>query len=142
MRAPDAAISSFTGRYIFLSNFFRSPVSLDGTEYPTVEHAFQATKSLDYHHRYTIRTMYSPGAAKRIDQRVKLRKDWEHRRLDIMEELLRRKFESPVLRRRLTATAPSELVEDNTWEDRFWGQCGGEGENHLGRLLMKIRDDL
>ena len=33
-------------------------------------------------------------------------------------------------------------MEGNTWGDRFWGVDGGEGENHLGGLLMKIRLEL
>ena len=39
-------------------------------------------------------------------------------------------------------TEDAELVEDNWWGDKFWGVCNGEGENHLGKLLMKIRDEL
>jgi predicted NAD-dependent protein-ADP-ribosyltransferase YbiA (DUF1768 family) len=34
------------------------------------------------------------------------------------------------------------LIEENTWGDTFWGICKGQGENHLGRLLMQIRDEL
>ncbi len=33
-----------------------------------------------------------------------------------------------------------EIVERNTWNDTFWGVCKGKGENHLGILLMEIRD--
>ena len=25
--------------------------------------------------------------------------------------------------------------------DKFYGMCDGEGENHLGKILMKVRDD-
>ena len=36
------------------------------------------------------------------------------------------------------------LIEGNTWEwsRTFWGVCNGSGENHLGRLLMKVREEL
>jgi predicted NAD-dependent protein-ADP-ribosyltransferase YbiA (DUF1768 family) len=58
-----------------------------------------------------------------------------------MEEILRMKFADERLRDKLTSTAPVELVEGNWWGDTFWGVCKGVGENHLGRLLMKIRDE-
>lgn len=32
--------------------------------------------------------------------------------------------------------------EGNTWGDKFWGVCDGEGENHLGKLLMEVRAEL
>jgi predicted NAD-dependent protein-ADP-ribosyltransferase YbiA (DUF1768 family) len=35
-----------------------------------------------------------------------------------------------------------ELIEGNWWGDTYWGVCNGVGENHLGKLLMKIRDYL
>ena len=59
-----------------------------------------------------------------------------------MEDLLRQKFTAPELRRRLRLTHPYPLVELNTWNDVFWGVCKGQGENHLGRLLMTIRDNI
>jgi predicted NAD-dependent protein-ADP-ribosyltransferase YbiA (DUF1768 family) len=57
-----------------------------------------------------------------------------------MEQLLRQKFAGPRAFL-LAATSPAELIEGNTWHDTFWGVCDGIGENNLGRLLMKIRDD-
>jgi len=60
-----------------------------------------------------------------------------------METLLRDKFTRHAdLRILLLDTGDRELVEGNTWDDRFWGVCEGVGENHLGRLLMKIRAEL
>lgn len=40
------------------------------------------------------------------------------------------------------ATGNEMLVEGNNWHDKFWGVCGGEGENHLGKMLMHIRERL
>jgi hypothetical protein len=36
------------------------------------------------------------------------------------------------------------LVEGNRWGDQFWGVDlrTGLGENHLGKILMKVRDEL
>jgi len=32
-----------------------------------------------------------------------------------------------------------DLVEGNDWGDTYWGQCKGRGQNHLGKLIMRIR---
>ena len=42
----------------------------------------------------------------------------------------------------LLATGEEYLVEGNTWGDKYWGVCGGIGLNHLGKLLMQVRDEL
>ena len=60
-----------------------------------------------------------------------------------MARVIRLKFtQHPVLAARLLQTGEEELIEGNTWNDRFWGQCQGVGENHLGRLLMELRTAL
>lgn len=61
-----------------------------------------------------------------------------------MEEIVRAKFsENETLKNMLLATGDAELKEGNTWNDTFWGidQKTGSGENHLGKILMKIRDE-
>ena len=39
-----------------------------------------------------------------------------------------------------------EIVEDNYWDDTFWGVCTNKNYNHvgkniLGKMLMNIRDN-
>jgi len=137
------AIREFQGKYRFLSNFFPSPVAMDGKEYPSVEHAYQAAKTLDKDRREVIRQQETPGRAKRAGQRAPLRKDWDEVKLRVMEILVRRKFKShDNLKKRLLATGDEELIEGNTWNDTFWGVCRGRGQNHLGKILMKIREEL
>jgi predicted NAD-dependent protein-ADP-ribosyltransferase YbiA (DUF1768 family) len=61
---------------------------------------------------------------------------------------LRLKFQDPKLRAMLLATGNEELIEGNTWHDNTWGDCSCdackdiEGKNMLGKLLMKVRDEL
>lgn len=63
--------------------------------------------------------------------------------LSVMETLVREKFtRHPALAAQLLATGDLELVERNHWRDTFWGICDGRGENHLGRILMKVRTEL
>lgn len=136
-------INRFIGEYEFLSNFYPTPIyDNDGKEYPTVEHYFQAMKTFNLQKRELIRLAESPGKAKRISRLVQLREDWEDRKLDIMEKALIQKFQIPKLREKLLATGDEELVEGNFWNDTYWGVCKGEGENHLGKLLMNIREKI
>ena len=65
-------------------------------------------------------------------------------KLSVMETGLRAKFDqNPDLRQKLIDTFPAMLVEGNTWGDVFWGVDlhTRKGENHLGKLLMKLRDE-
>jgi hypothetical protein len=136
------AILGFSGKYRFMSNFSASEVELDGLGYPTVEHAYQAAKTSDATERRRIREADSPSKAKKLGQQVKLRADWEEVKLQIMEDLLIQKFSDPALKQKLLDTGEAYLEETNTWGDKFWGVCKGNGKNHLGKILMKIRKSL
>lgn len=134
-------IDSFTGDFAFLSNFHPCEIEFEGIKFPTVEHAFQAAKTLSVHDREAIRAAATPGKAKRLGRKVDLRRDWNNIRVSVMEQLLRIKFSDPWLRELLDITKGATLVEGNTWNDTFWGVCKGKGDNNLGKLLMKIRDE-
>ncbi len=136
-------IERFTGDHDFLSNFHQSPIEGDGIVYATVEHAFQAAKTFDRAEKQSVAEATTPGAAKRLGRKVQLRPDWEQVKIGIMEDLVRLKFTTHAdLRDKLLATGDGELVEGNTWNDRFWGVCRGQGRNELGKILMKIRAEL
>jgi ribA/ribD-fused uncharacterized protein len=129
-------INSFNGSYRFLSNFFIEP---DGTH---VEGEYQASKCQVPEQRVAFRGL-SPGAAKRMGRRINLRPDWYEIRLEVMHKYVEQKFlDHPTLASALVNTGDAELVEGNTWGDRFWGECGGVGENHLGKILMSVRKEL
>lgn len=138
-------IASFRGRYSFLSNFYSCPITVRAfnLEARTAEHAFQSLKTRSREEAVWVLEAPTPAAAKRRGKKVTLRPDWDAVRLEAMEEVLRLKFApgSPMAAK-LVGTGDRELVEGNTWGDRFWGVSKGTGQNHLGRLLMKIRNDL
>ena len=132
----------FRNEYFFLSNFY--PAVVYG--YSTVEHAYQAAKTTDAAERTKIRAARTPAEVKRLGRRVHLRPDWAGIKDMVMETLLRRKFKNyPALSRALLETGKVELVETNTWHDSYWGECNCRkcptGENRLGKLLMKLRDE-
>jgi hypothetical protein len=137
-----APIDSFRGKYRFLSNFWPCVIEFEGVEYPSTEHAYQAAKTLDPKLREAIRWARTAGEAKKMGGQVKIREDWEQVKLKVMEDVCRLKFQNGLLWDLLLSTGDTELIEGNTWGDQFWGVCNGVGENHLGRILMKIRKEL
>jgi ribA/ribD-fused uncharacterized protein len=115
--------------------------------YPTAEHAYQAAKAADPGIKVRIKNCPTPAAAKDFFEINAISPDpgWTtEKKLAIMEELLMIKFggKEPLLTGALLATGDAALIEGNTWNDTFWGVCNGSGENHLGKLLVKIREAL
>lgn len=135
-------VNGFQGGYRFLSNFWPATVIYDDDTYPTVEHAYQAAKTLDVDARIRIQWASKPGDAKRMGRRIKLREDWESIKLHVMDSLLMQKFAAEPLLSKLLGTGDDELIEANTWGDTYWGVCNGVGDNHLGKLLMVVRERL
>lgn len=136
-------IDKFDGEYAFLSNFYESPIKGDdGITYPTVEHYFQAMKTLNKGQRQEIAAQDTPGKAKRLGRAVNLRPDWEKVKSDVMRQGVTAKFQIPELREQLLATGDAILIEGNWWGDTCWGMCNGVGENRLGKILMEVRTSL
>jgi ribA/ribD-fused uncharacterized protein len=132
-------ITSFSGSFKFLSNFYRHPFRFDDQDWPTAEHAYQWMKTLDPVERGKIRNAPTPGKAKALGRKVMLRNDWESIRIPVMLQILQAKFRDLGLAEMLILTEPRECIEGNAWGDVFWGQCNGIGENWLGKLLMLVR---
>lgn len=135
-------IDRFVGRYEFLSNFYLATITYNGLVFSSAEAAFQAQKCTDLRVQMQFQAM-SPRQAKALGRKVILRPDWEDIKLRIMYQVLQAKFnQNQNLTDALLRTAPAYIEEGNTWNDTFWGVCHGTGLNHLGHLLMKVRDEL
>lgn len=134
-------IDQFSGTYRWLSNFHPAPVAYEGVEYPSVEHAYQASKFPK-----DERSLFLSGTAadaKHRGKRARLQSDWLDNRISIMEDLVRQKFSNhPELKQDLLKTGNAELIEGNYWGDHFWGTCNGRGENNLGKAIMRVRKHL
>ncbi len=138
-------IDRFDGEYDWLSNFGDYGfVDVNGMWWDTVEHYYQAKKSLDPKEQERVQKASNPGEAKKLGRRVTIRSDWEQGvKLTVMAEALYWKFTQNLgLKVKLLSTGDAELIEGNWWGDRYWGVCYGTGENHLGRLLMALREKL
>lgn len=87
--------------------------------------------------------MLDPSSAKRKGRHVQLRHDWEKVKFDIMYEICKAKFsQNAELKDKLLATGDEYLEEGNTWGDRIWGTVNGKGQNNLGKILMRVREEL
>ena len=112
-----------------------------------MEHAYQACKSLSLTDWLDISKLPTPGKAKRAGRTLLIRPDWEQVKIGIMKDLLVLKFSQDDLKELLLSTRPNVLIEGNLWQDQYWGvcycdKCKGKGQNHLGKLLMEVRDKL
>lgn len=133
-------INSFSGEYFFLSNFYPCTIHFNGFDFHSAEAAFQASKCKTLSEQKKF-TNYSPKDAKYWGKQVELRPDWEEVKVKMMKRIISAKFhQNDELAQKLVATGDQNLIEGNTWNDTFWGMCNGVGENHLGRILMDIRD--
>jgi len=136
-------INLFRDRYAFLSNFFPCRVVIDGIFYPSAEHAYQSQKTLDRSKRFSIAALRTAAEAKKVGRLlVDIREDWNLVKLNEMERIIIFKFKAPCVRKMLLSTDDEDLIEGNYWGDKFWGIClkTNEGENHLGKILMKVRE--
>lgn len=139
-------ITSFSGEYRFLSNFWPVNITgiLAGRSFPSVEHAYVASKSTDsiIHDRLSCSNM-TAAQAKSLGRTLDIRPDWDDVKFTVMCVLVRKKFEYPELAKLLLATGDRPLIEGNTWGDVYWGQCPiGKGQNNLGKILEHNREIL
>jgi ribA/ribD-fused uncharacterized protein len=117
---------------------------MDGMEYASVEHCFQAQKFAEEELRERIRQAPSTYEAQRLGKRFPgLHPDWEDAKMEIMEKALTAKFtQNAVVKQYLVWTGNRRLLEASP-SDYFWGiGQNGSGQNMLGVLLMKVRASL
>lgn len=136
------AISSFRGYYRFLSNFWSQPLWFDGVEYRSGEFAYQSQKPLHISDRLEVRACATPGEAKRLANTCVRVPYWHANKLAVMLEVQRSKYAEQTARSLLLSTGSRKLVEGNTHGDTFWGVVNGVGQNHLGRIIMLVRDEI
>lgn len=133
-------VTEFRGKYYFLSNFYAARISYNGKTYKNNEAAFQAQKCPERSNEFVN---LEPSAAKHLGRHVLLRKDWEQVKEEIMYNICVAKFtQHPELMLMLLET-DGLLEEGNYWHDTTWGVDikTGKGENKLGKILMRIREE-
>lgn len=135
-------IREFIDAYAFLSNFYHSPVKYRNLIYLNAEAAFQAQKESCEKDKEQY-TRMNPAQAKLVGRNCNLREDWEEIKEQTMYKIVKAKFtQNEALARLLLATGDAYLEEGNWWHDTTWGVCNGVGQNKLGKILMRVREEL
>lgn len=136
-------IQEFQGEYRFLSNFWPCSIVQDGYQFNSVEVAYQYSKCFKQSDKDKLIECFDPFLAKKLGREISVVQDWDKKKFQIMEALVRIKFlDNPELRTMLKSTGDAILVEGNTWGDKYQGVCKGEGLNMLGQILMSVRNIL
>lgn len=148
------AIDKFRGDNYFLSNMYpldNGVETPEGIVVPCSEIAYLPERFVDPGVRSAVLAAPDGFAAKRITRTFEkegaaIRPDWDAGKLIVMRVYVGQKFDrNPELAEKLLATGSEELIEGNSWGDRFWGvspRGSGKGQNHLGRILMETRDQI
>ena len=139
-----------------LGNMSRHPIE-HGVVWPRAEHLFQALRLSCPKLREEIRAINNPMAAKmRAKKLMKAHPEellvtpLDEADVDNMRRVLRLKLEQhPEVRALLLSTGGRLIVEDATRRQRgsglFWGAAlkdgEWEGQNWLGRLWMRLREE-
>lgn len=144
-------IDRFYGQYLWLSNFAVCKIQYEGYVYWSTQAAYQAQKfngtAIQKDRIKKIFGKIQPNEAKMLGSVIPLRQDWQEVRLGIMKELLKLKFNQQPFKTQLLKTGDKQLVQGNYWHDTFFGKCEcskheGQGQNHLGKIIMQIRQEL
>ena len=142
----DDVIGFYPREFYPLDNFSSFKVEWNGYLYSSLEEAYQAASFMTSDEELVerVKNSHSADEAQRIAyaNRDKQRKDWNEVKLAIMEELLRLKIEqNPYVLKKLLQTKAYTIVEDSP-KDSFWGWGPNrDGENNLGKLWMKLREE-
>jgi ribA/ribD-fused uncharacterized protein len=135
----------FRDNYYFLSNMYpcNVPYTHKGVLYnfKCSEALFQALKSKDLQTFKTFEKL-NGFEAKALGRKIPLREDWATIKVKAMKIAIYCKFENNKDLQQKLLAIQEPIVEENTWNDTFWGVCKGKGLNKLGRLLMAYRQYL
>ena len=143
----DEVIGFYPREFYPFDNFSSFKVEWNGYLFSSVEEAYQAASFMGSDEELVekIKKSHSAYEAQRIAyaNRDKRREDWDDVKISIMEELLRLKIEqNPYVKKKLLQTGDYMIVEDSPKDDLWgWGP-NRNGQNNLGKLWMKLREEL
>lgn len=137
--------------YIYFSPYTAHAIEIDKVVYPTLEHAYQCQRYTDKKIIEEIIKAHSPVKAWEVSSRYKSFqisefKDEEYK-LKVMKMLMRLKAEQhKEIRQALLESGDLKIIKhivtyppgDGFWDD---GE-DGNGQNHIGKLWMEIREEL
>jgi ribA/ribD-fused uncharacterized protein len=142
--SDSGPITFYELRFYMFSNFSSFMVNYDGRDWMTAEHCYQAMKFESYLMQECIRNQRSAHLAMKVAQaNVGLyRIGWDDKKADVMLKICRAKLaQHEYIQRKLMQTGDRQLIESSPI-DSFWGWGPNkDGQNHLGRVWMTLRDE-
>ena len=142
----NGRITSFREGFRFLTPFIQEYVTVNGVEYPTIIGAYYGTLHPQY--EALFREMHNPAEVQSVAVEMGLCCD-DDKAFKTMEEVLRIRYSNPAKKELLLSTKGLEIVQLNYSHENKWGSCNCKdcvenkrGENHYGKMLMKIRDEI
>jgi ribA/ribD-fused uncharacterized protein len=143
----ENSITEFRYSAFFLSNFSAYPFIYKNIYFKNSEQAYQWEKAENDNDKQLILNCTTAKESKLIGHKIKCNiQKWDENKVNIMEQILRHKFIGN-LKLKLIETGNKKLIEGNYWHDNFWGDCycykckNKEGQNNLGKILMKLRNE-
>ena len=134
------------GNLNWLRNDYRKDIMIGGIMFPTLEHAYQASKTKDRSIKKQIATTESVSEARKIGRSLNKSDDFDAE--SSMTLLLRQKFSDKELGEMLASLGSVPIVMEGY--DDFWGTGNdgwgtgndGNGQNMMGEILQTLRSDL
>lgn len=146
---------AFQGETSCLSNFYPCDLNMWNLTFNCSEQAFQYLKCITCKKEDTahqIMLLSQPREIKAKGDKSETTPAWESMKLKKMEEIVTQKFlQNPTLKRKLCDTGNYPLYEATS--NQYWG-CGLRlnsrhwasgitlGQNHMGQILMRVRDKM
>ncbi len=139
------SIYFFTPRFYAFDNFSAYAVEVWGMKFPTSEHAYQWRKYKDTYPELALE-IFNATSAYKTKKIADANRDkvlsTQNEKIQFMETILRAKTEQHEKVRKLLLESGEKTIIENSPDDEFWGIGSGNGQNMLGKLWMKIRDEI
>ena len=128
----------------WLSNMTYVNIEYNCLIYPSTENFYQAMKYKSQLTRKLISTLKPHESKSYSRNNLMTNEKFEEMKLKIMEYAQRKKYSQEPFKSKLLSTGDCLLEEGNWWGDKFWGVDikTREGENHLGKIIMRVREEL
>lgn len=140
-------IGFYEREFYCFSNFSSFAVKWRGRLWPTSEHAYQASRFIGKNPKIVEKIFKAKSAddAYRIAMKNLGNNFEEYRKDDLknMTDIVRHKLQqNPYVMHKLLQTGKRKIVEDSPKDD-FWGWgMKKNGRNELGKIWMKLRDEI
>lgn len=138
-------IDFYEREFYVLSNFSSFAIEWKGKLWMTSEHAYHSEKFESEVIKEEIRHTRSAHDAQKLARthEAHQRRDWQDIKLRTMADILREKTaQHPYVKKKLLETGERPLIE-GSWRDAYWGiGPTKDGQNHLGKIWMNIRDEV